>query len=154
MLELTRRRNPERSDCWHVFYGDVQVGTTAVQSGLPVSAPQWRWDVGFYPLSHRGRSRTGYAVSFDQARAAFEAAWQDYLPQCTEADFAEHRRQRAWTAQKYAMWERGERMPTQVPNSMMRCPCGVCFDSHKPDESYPHRQHIYARSHPERRYLT
>jgi hypothetical protein len=43
------------------------------------------------------------------------------------------------------MWERGERMPTQVPNSMMRCPCGVRFDSHKPDESYPHRQHIYAK---------
>jgi hypothetical protein len=84
-------------------------------------------------------------VSFDQARAAFETAWQDYLPQCTEADFDEHRRQRDWTAQKYAMWERGERMPTQVPNSMMGCPCGVRFDSHKPDESYPHRQHIYEK---------
>jgi hypothetical protein len=43
------------------------------------------------------------------------------------------------------MWERGERMPTQVPNSMMRCPCGVRFDSHKPDESDPNRQHIYAK---------
>jgi hypothetical protein len=27
---------------------------------------------------------------------------------------------------------------------MMRCVCGVKFDSHKPDESYDHRQHIYA----------
>jgi catechol 2,3-dioxygenase-like lactoylglutathione lyase family enzyme len=29
-------------------------------------------------------------------------------------------------------------------SSMMRCVCGVSFDSHKPDESYDHRRHIYA----------
>jgi hypothetical protein len=148
MLAHTRRPHPERSDCWHVFYCDVQVGTIAVQPGLPVGAPHWRWDCGFYPLSHRGQSRTGYAASFDQARANFEVAWKDYLPRCTEADFLEYRRQRDWTAQKYAMSERGERMPSQIPNSMMRCPCGARFDSHKPDESYPHRQHIYAKQHP------
>jgi hypothetical protein len=28
MPELTRRRYPERPDCWHVYYGDVHVGTT------------------------------------------------------------------------------------------------------------------------------
>jgi hypothetical protein len=123
-------------------------GTIPVQSSLPTHAKQWRWDCGFYPLSHRGRSRTGYASTFDQARAGFEAAWKDDLPQCTEADFIEHRRQRDFTAQNYAMRDRGERMPTQVPNSMMRCPCGMRFDSHKPDESYPHRQHIYAINNP------
>ena len=95
--------SPRTLRCWHVFYGDVQVGTIAVQSGLPVKAKQWRWDVGFYPASHRGRSRSGYASTFDQARAGFEAAWKDYLPRCTEADFVEYRRQRAWTAWKYAM---------------------------------------------------
>ncbi|MGE9007879.1 hypothetical protein ACO2JO_04820 [Leptospira interrogans] len=70
MPELTRRPHPERSDCWHVYYGDVQVGTIAIQSGLLVKAKQWRWDVGFYPASHRGRSRSGYAPSFEEARAS------------------------------------------------------------------------------------
>jgi hypothetical protein len=29
MPALTRRRYPERQDCWHVYYGDVHVGTIA-----------------------------------------------------------------------------------------------------------------------------
>jgi hypothetical protein len=29
MPALTRRRYAERQDCWHVFYGDVHVGTIA-----------------------------------------------------------------------------------------------------------------------------
>jgi hypothetical protein len=49
------------------------------------------------------------------------------------------------TADKYAMWERGERLQWQIPNSMMRCPCGQRFDSHDPGESYVHRGHIYAK---------
>src|SRR5215218_4951444 len=125
MPELTRRRSPDRPDCWHVYYGDIQVGTIAVQSGLPVSAAQWRWDVGFYPASHRRRSRTGYASSFDQARAAFGAAWDDYLPRCTEADIVEHRRQRAWTAWKYAMYDAGLPLPTQSATGRARCFCGA-----------------------------
>jgi hypothetical protein len=31
------------------------------------------------------------------------------------------------------MWERGERLSSQKPNWMMRCPCGVAFDSHDLD---------------------
>jgi hypothetical protein len=33
MCELTRRRDPERPDCWHVYYGDVIVGTIAIRAG-------------------------------------------------------------------------------------------------------------------------
>jgi hypothetical protein len=62
----------------------------------------------------------------------------------TEADFQEWRDQRDWTARKYAMWERGEKMPSQIPTSMMGCPCGERFDSHDPAGSYVHRGHIYA----------
>jgi hypothetical protein len=51
--------------------------------------------------------------------------------------------ERDWTAQKYAMWERGEKLTTQVPNSVMKCPCGETFDSHDPAGSYEHRRHIY-----------
>jgi hypothetical protein len=101
--------------------------SAGVQSGLPLSAPQWRWDVGFYPIDHRGRSRTGYASRFDQVRAAFEAAWQDYLPQCTE-DFAEHRRQRTFTAWKYAMHDAGLPLPTQSATGRARCFWGAEID--------------------------
>jgi hypothetical protein len=31
------------------------------------------------------------------------------------------------------------------PDTMMRCPCGITFDSHDPAGSYAHRQHIYAK---------
>lgn len=40
MPELTRRRYPERQDCWHVYYGDVCVGTIARRSGCPVDVDQ------------------------------------------------------------------------------------------------------------------
>jgi hypothetical protein len=42
------------------------------------------------------------------------------------------------------MWARGEKLPSQIPSSLMRCVCGVQFDSWKPAESYDHRAHIYA----------
>ena len=35
MPELTRRRYRERQDCWHVYYGDVHVGTIARRVGIP-----------------------------------------------------------------------------------------------------------------------
>jgi hypothetical protein len=62
----------------------------------------------------------------------------------TEADFQAWRDHRDCTARKYEMWARGEKLPSQMPNSMMRCPCGEEFDSHDPAGSYSHRQHIYA----------
>jgi hypothetical protein len=79
------------------------------------------------------------------ARAEFEQGWQVYLPKHTEADFQAWRDARDWHEHKYAMWERGELLASQKPNSMMRCPCGVTFDSHHPAGSYVHRGHIYAR---------
>jgi hypothetical protein len=35
-------------------------------------------------------------------------------------------------------------LPSQKPDTMMRCPCEITFDSHDPAGSYAHRQHIYA----------
>jgi len=128
MPQLTRRRFPERPDCWHVYYGDVRVGEIAVRPGVPVHVDQWGWQCGFYPLDHRGRSAAGTAATFDQARERFEAAWKAYLPLCTEADFVEHRRQRAWTDWKYAMHDAGLPLPTQSSNGRSRCFCGVAID--------------------------
>ena len=45
---------------------------------------------------------------------------------------------------KYAMWERGELLPSQKPSPLMTCPCGEVFDSHNPEGSYVHREHITA----------
>jgi hypothetical protein len=63
----------------------------------------------------------GTAASFEIARAEFEAAWEEYLPQCTEGDFEAYRRQEAWTAWKYAMQEAHLPLPTQTSNGKARC---------------------------------
>jgi hypothetical protein len=128
MPALTRRRYPERPDCWHVYYGDIHIGEIALRPGVPVHVDQWGWNVGFYPLNHRGKSHGGTAATFDAARAGFEAAWLAYLPLCTEADFTEHRRQRAATAWKYAMHASGLPLPTQMRNGRARCFCGAAID--------------------------
>jgi hypothetical protein len=145
MPDLTRRRSTDApEECWHVYYGDVQAGSIAIRTGIPHDEDPWGWDCGFYPGSRPGEHQSGTAATFDQARADFEAAWCVFLSNRTEADFQAWRDARDWTARKYAMWERGERLPSQSPNSMMTCPCGELFDSHDPDGSYIHRGHIYA----------
>jgi hypothetical protein len=143
MPALTRRRYSERQDCWHVYYGDVHVGTIAIQPGVPVDVDQWGWDIGFYPGTKPHQERGGTAATFDHARIGFEVAWQALLPTLTEADFDRWREALDRTALKYAMWERREKMLSQKPNTMMRCPCGETFDSHDPAGSYVHRSHIY-----------
>jgi hypothetical protein len=140
MPQLTRRRYPERPDCWHVYYGDVHAGPIAIRVGIPHDEDPWEWSVGFYPGEHQN----GTAPTFDDARAGFEEAWSVFLSNRTEADFQAWRDARDWHQRKYAMWERRELLPSQKPNSMMRCPCGTTFDSHDPPGSYVHRVHIYA----------
>ena len=120
MTELTRRRYPERPDCWHVFYGDVHVGAIARRSGVPFDADQWQWSCGFYPGNEPRDHLSGTAASFEQARAGFEAAWRTFSAKRTEADCQAWRDSRDWHARKHAMWERGELLPSQKPNSMMR----------------------------------
>jgi hypothetical protein len=39
MPMLTRRRYPERPDYWHIYYGDVCVGTIAKRVGNPFDTP-------------------------------------------------------------------------------------------------------------------
>jgi hypothetical protein len=128
MPSLTRRRYPERQDCWHIYYGDVRVGTIARRSGCPVDVDQWEWSCGFYPGSHRGEHENGTAVDFDQARADFEAAWRRISPMQTEADFQKWRDERDSTAWKYKMRDTGMRMPTQNVDGRSRCFCGAEID--------------------------
>jgi hypothetical protein len=68
------------------------------------------------------------AATFDQARADFEEAWRVFLADRTEADFDEYRKHRAWTAWKYAMWDSGCKLPTQLASGQSRCFCGAVID--------------------------
>jgi hypothetical protein len=145
MPELTRRRSPDaREGCWLIFYGDVRVGTISKRVGVPRDQAPWGWSCGFYPGSHPGECTTGTAATLDQARADFEAAWRIFLAKRTEADFQAWRDQQEWTEQKYPMWKRGERLPAQRPNSLMTCPCGQMFDSHRLEDTVIHVPHITA----------
>jgi hypothetical protein len=75
MPELTRRRNPDaRQETWLIYFGDVRVGTISERVGNPNGTPHWQCSCGFYPGSHPRECTTGTAASFDEARAAFEAA--------------------------------------------------------------------------------
>jgi hypothetical protein len=138
MPELTRRRYPERPDCWHVYYGDVQVGTLAIRTGNPADTDPWEWSCGFYPGCEPREHRNVTSESFDQARADFEAAWAILLPHRSEADFEAWRKQRAFTAWKYAMHDAGCRMPTQSTTGRSRCFCGTEIDIAGVDD------HVYA----------
>jgi hypothetical protein len=111
MPALTRKRAYDRPETWHVYYGDVRVGVIVERVGAPPGSDQWQWVCGFYPRSNPGECTNGTAATFEQARAGFERAWPVFLAKRTEADFAEWRGQRDWTAEKYRRFDRGERMP-------------------------------------------
>jgi hypothetical protein len=125
MPALTRRRYPARLDCWHVYYGDVHVGTIAVRVGCTHDEDPWEWRCGFYPGSRPGEIQAGTAEIFAAARADFEAAWRVFLAGRTEADFQAWRHQRDATAWKYRMWDTNHRLPTQATNGTSVCFCGA-----------------------------
>jgi hypothetical protein len=125
MPALTHRRFPERQDCCHVHYGDVHVGTIARRAGCPVDVDPWEWKCGFYPGMEPGQRQSGTAVDLDDARAGFEGAWRTILPGLTDGHFAEWRYQRDATAWKYAMWDAGMKMPTQLSSGRSQCFCGT-----------------------------
>jgi len=52
MAALTRRRYSERPDCWHVCYGDLQVGTIARRAA---GAPR---PTGLSDENHRSMKET------------------------------------------------------------------------------------------------
>ena len=91
---------------------------------------------GRTPERHRCHVRPG--------PSDFEAAWEVFLANRTQADFRAWRDQRDWTARKYEMWTTGEKLPSQKPSSMMRCPCGEMFDSHRLENTLIHVPHITA----------
>jgi hypothetical protein len=87
MPAVTRKRVNHQPDRWHVHYAGVRVGMIVERSGVANAREPWELHCGFYPGSDPGEQRYGRAASFDAARSAFEAAWRDYLPRRSEADF-------------------------------------------------------------------
>jgi hypothetical protein len=89
MPELTRRRSEHhRQECWHIYYGDVHVGTIAERAGNPHDTNPWEWSCGFYPGSHPREHQSDTAPIFEQARAYFERAWLVFLSNRTETKYA------------------------------------------------------------------
>jgi hypothetical protein len=76
-----------RHKCWHIYYGDVHVGTIAERVGNPHDTDQWQWSCGFYPGSEPGEISSDTAATFEEARADFEREWQVFFSKRTEADF-------------------------------------------------------------------
>jgi hypothetical protein len=70
MPALSRRRsdNPHH-ETWHVYFGDVHVGTIGERAGVPVDVDQWSWSCGFY---HCIRTRR---ASRRNRAGTFRAAW-------------------------------------------------------------------------------
>ena len=155
MPTLSRRRsdNPHQIT-WHVHYGDLHVGTIG-ESGAPPPPPPPPPSLFFFSalafrstsihgnglaastrVCIRASARYGTAPTFEEARAGFEADWKALLPEIPESAFEEYRQDRESRAEMRAIQACGEKLPSEVFSLIMRCVCGVRFDSHKPTESY------------------
>jgi hypothetical protein len=145
MSVLTCRRSADtHRESWGIYYGDVRIGTIGRRVGVPVEVDQWGWSLGFYPGLEPSQHRLGSAATFGQARAGFEAAWTGLLPEIPAGAFDEYRRDREHRAEIRLSTPAMKGLPAKHRHRLMRCACGVTFDSHKPAESHDHRLHIYA----------
>ena len=64
-------QSPEHGQqCWHIYYGDVHVGTIAERIGNPHDTDPWEWSCGFYPGSHPGEHQSEQTAATFDARAA------------------------------------------------------------------------------------
>jgi hypothetical protein len=88
----------------------VRVGFTTERSGNPYRTDRFALAMWDLPRQRAGRGSRRYSRHLRRSKAAFEAAWCDYLPPRTEADFDEWRNDRDGTAQKYAMWDAGKQL--------------------------------------------
>jgi hypothetical protein len=75
MPQLTRRRSTEtREECWHIYYGDVRVGTIALRSAQPARHRSMAMGLRLLSELPSGRTSDRTTASFEEARADFEEA--------------------------------------------------------------------------------
>ena len=57
MTDLTRRRSDnDQHETWHIYFGDVRIGTIGIRAGVPISADQWPGILGFIQAWSPARS--------------------------------------------------------------------------------------------------
>jgi hypothetical protein len=125
MPALTRRKYPERPDCWHIYFGDVHAGTIAMRVGNPHDTDQWEWICGFYPGSRPGEIQSGTSATFEDARAEFASAWDIFLSKPHRGRFSGVALPAGFDRVEIRMWDRGCKLPTQLPAGRSKCFCGA-----------------------------
>lgn len=108
-----------------MYFGDVRIGHIGTRAGVPTTADQWGWSLGFYPGTDVGEGAQGTGSTFEECRSAFERAWRQLRPRITEEAFERWRYQRDSTAWKYRMWDEKLLLPTQTREDRSRCFCGA-----------------------------
>lgn len=139
MTALIRRKlETENLESYGIFDGNVRVGGLTHISGTGGSM-LWQWACGFYPgCDLRTQMSSGNKDTYDEAKAAFESAWDVLRPQITPKMRDEWLKHQALTTWKYAMWDAGCRMPTATTDGRSRCFCGAEIRVGDTD------QHVYA----------
>lgn len=120
---ILRRRNVENHEAWDIVHGDVPVGGLSKINGTG-STMLWQWCCGFYPGCDKRQQSSGNEDDLDEAKARFREAWERLRPQITPAMLDEWRYYNAFTRWKYAMWDAGSKLPTQMTSGRSRCFCG------------------------------
>jgi hypothetical protein len=129
MTALTRRRSDNsHQETWSIYFDDVRIGQIGMRAGVPTSAEQWAWSLGFYPGTDIGNRHHGTADTFELAREAFERSWRQLAPTLTEADYDRWRAERDFSAWKHRMWDMKLALPTQTSDGRARCFCGETID--------------------------
>ncbi|MGM4905500.1 hypothetical protein AB8B21_09590 [Tardiphaga sp. 866_E4_N2_1] len=67
-----------------------------------------------------------------------------FLTTRTEAEFEASRRDKQWTANKYALWDAG--YTEQIRRGEIHCPCGKTFNPRFHEQTMAHISHITGRA--------
>jgi hypothetical protein len=137
---LTRRRYPERHDCWHVYYGDVHVGTIAPRTGVPHDEDPWGWSCGFASRGMHQRIGRNFRPGARRLRSRMARV----SVEADESRFSGVARRAGLDRAQICHVAAGERLPSQKPSSLMTCPCGEVFDSHRLEHTLIHVPYISA----------
>lgn len=123
-MSLTRRRLDERFESWGIFDGDLKVGALSLLPSTGFSMV-WQWSCGFDPgCDPRTQMFSGREDTIDQAKCAFQKAWDQLRPQITPDMRDQWRRHNEFITWKYAMWKENCQMPSQSITGRSRCFCG------------------------------